>query len=203
MAFKYYAIKLSAICIVIFVLQIFFSGFTEMFLLDGNSWVQVWRFVTAIFLHGDLGHLLYNMFALALFGSILEGLIGERKFLIVFFVSGILANMVSVNFYSSSLGVSGAVFGIIGALILVRPMLVVWAFGLPMPIFVAGILWAFGDIIGIFMPSNVANVAHLSGMLFGLIMGALFRDWKQASQKRERLTLDEGSVRSWEDAYLR
>jgi len=185
--------------IFIFLLQMI-PGFTEFFLLNSGSWTQVWRFVTSIFLHGGIAHLFYNLFALALFGSILERIVGGKKFLITFFVSGILANIVSVNFYSSSLGASGAIFGIIGALIFVRPLIPVWAFGLPMPIFVAGILWAAGDVIGIFVPSNIANIAHLSGMAFGLILGAMFRDWKK--KKKSRLSIDENEVRRWEDNWM-
>ena len=148
--FRYYAIKLSLIILAVFILQILFDGFTEFFVLDSSSWFQVWRFVTAIFLHGDTVHLLYNLFALLLFGSILERLIGEKKFLLVFFATGILANLISVSFYPSSLGASGAIFGVIGALIFIRPSLPVWVFGLPMPIFIAGILWAVGDVMGAF-----------------------------------------------------
>jgi len=93
---------------------------------------EIWRFLTAVFLHGGVGHILFNGFALLLFGSILERFVGGRRFLIVFFVTGILANLISVNFYSSSLGASGAIFGVIGALVIVRPGLTVWAFGMPM-----------------------------------------------------------------------
>jgi membrane associated rhomboid family serine protease len=173
--FKFYALKLCGFMFVIFLIQLLFNGFTEFFLLDSNSDVEIWRFFTAIFLHGGLAHLLYNIFALALFGSMLERFIGSRRFLVVFFVTGILANVVSFNFYDSSLGASGAIFGVIGALIAIRPLMFVWAFGFPMPLFVAGIIWATGDLIGIFVPSNVANIAHLSGMFFGLIFGLLYR----------------------------
>ena len=173
--FRFQALKLCFWIFLIFLVQTFVNGFTELFLLDSSLTLQFWRFFTSIFLHGDFAHLLYNLFALALFGSMLEKFIGSRKFLIVFFVTGILANIISVNFYDASLGASGAIFGIIGALIVVRPFMVVWAFGLPMPLILAGILWVVGDVIGIFVPSNVANLAHLSGIAFGLIFGGLYR----------------------------
>ena len=173
--FRFYALKLCLLLFVIFLIQYFVSGFTDFFLLNSSSFTQPWRFLTAIFLHGSFMHLFYNIFALGLFGSMLERLVGGKRFLIIFFITGILANTVSVNFYDSSLGASGAIFGIIGALIIVRPLMVVWAFGLPMPIFIAGILWAGGDLIGLFVPSGVANLAHLSGMFFGLLFGALYR----------------------------
>lgn len=173
--FKFYALKLCGLIFLIFIAQLMIRGFTELFLLDSNAFSQIWRFITSIFLHGSFAHLLYNAFALALFGSMLERLIESRRFFIVFITTGILANLISVNFYEASLGASGAIFGVIGALIFIRPLMFIFAFGFPMPLFLAGILWAAGDLIGLFVPSNVANLAHLSGMLFGLIIGSIYR----------------------------
>jgi len=187
--------------IFIFLLQFVFSDFTQFFLLNQNSFNEFWRFTTSIFLHGGFPHLLYNLFALVLFGSVLEKYIGSKKFLLVFFVTGILANLISVNFYESSLGASGAIFGIIGALVLIRPLLVVWAFGLPMPMFLAGTLWAFGDVIGIFVPSNVANIAHLSGMFFGLVFGLIYKE-RIPKKKEKKLIINESSMRKWEEVNL-
>lgn len=208
MKFKFYAFKLSGIIILVFLAQLFIKGYTEFFVLNERALSgEVWRFLTAIFLHGGLAHLILNLFALLLFGSILESLIGGRKFLFVFFVSGILANLVSVNFYPSSLGASGAIFGVIGALIVIRPLMPVWAFGLPMPIFVAGIVWAAIDVfgaIGFFAGNpidNTGNIAHLSGMFFGFVFGALFR--KRRVRWSERIVLDEPMIRRWEDDYIR
>ncbi len=176
--FRFYALKLCGLMVVIFLVQLFLKRFTEYFLLDSNKITEVWRFITSIFLHGGFAHLLYNIFALALFGSMLERFLGGKRFLIIFFVSGILANLVSVNFYNSSLGASGAIFGVIGALIFIKPLMFIWAFGFPMPLFVAGIIWAVGDIMGFFgfsTTDNVANLAHLSGMFFGLILGFAYK----------------------------
>lgn len=200
--FNFYAFKLSALIIFVFIMQILFDNLTDALLLDQNKYLEVWRFITAIFIHGGVGHLLYNLFALLLFGSMLERLIGGKNFLLVFLAAGVFANIISINFYSSSLGASGAIFGVIGALILIRPMLTVFAFGLPMPIFIAGTLWAAGDLIGIFIPDNVGNIAHLSGMLLGLIIGAVLRDWTRKDREK-RFEIDEESIRKWEDNYLR
>ncbi len=208
MKFKFYAFKLSGIIILVFLAQLFIKGYKEFFVLNERALSgEIWRFLTAIFLHGGLAHLILNLFALLLFGSILESLIGGRKFLFVFFVSGILANLVSVNFYPSSLGASGAIFGVIGVLIVIRPLMPVWAFGLPMPIFIAGIIWAAIDIfgaIGFFVGNpidNTGNIAHLSGMFFGFVFGALFR--KRRVRRSERIVLDEPMIRRWEDSYVR
>lgn len=177
--FRFYALKLCGWMFIIFLIQLFFKGFTEIFLLDSNHPLQIWRYFTSIFLHGGLAHLLYNVFALALFGSMFERLVGYRRFMIVFFVTGILANIISINFYDSSLGASGAIFGVIGALIVVRPLMFIFAFGFPMPLFVAGLIWIAGDLMGLFgfsSSNNVANLAHLFGMFFGLILGLFYRN---------------------------
>ena len=126
----------------------------------------------------------------------------------VFLVSGILANFVSVNFYSSSLGASGAIFGVIGALIIVRPLMVVWAFGLPMPLFVAGILWASADIFGAigFLTGNpldnTGNIAHLSGMFFGFLFGAVYKKMLKKKSKKINVSLDENEIRTWEKRHI-
>jgi len=120
-------------------------------------------------------HLLYNLFALALFGSILEKFAGGKKFLLIFFLSGIFANVIAVNFYPSSLGASGAIYGILGALAIIKPLMIVWAFGLPMPMFIASILWTIGAVLGIFMPGNVGHIAHLSGIFIGVLFGIILR----------------------------
>jgi len=104
MKFRFYALKLCGFIILVFLAQSLISGFTELFILDGSSWWQVWRFISAIFLHDGLTHLIYNLFALILFGNLLEVLIGGRRFLAIFLISGILANLVAINFYSNSLG---------------------------------------------------------------------------------------------------
>lgn len=208
MKFKFFAFKLSGLILLIFLLQIFIPGFTDFFKLTSDAWLEPWRFISAILLHGGLGHIAYNLFALILFGSILEKLIGGRKFLIIFFTTGILANLFAVNFYNSSLGASGAIFGVIGALIIIRPMLTVWAFSLPMPLFLAGILWATGDIIGAvgFLSgnplNNTGNLAHLSGMAFGLFFGAIYRNWK-TKPKKEKVVIDEESIHTWEKDWMR
>ena len=51
----------------------------------------------------------------------------------------------------------------------------VWVFGVPMPMFVAAILWALIDIVGMFAPSGIANAAHIFGLGSGIIIGLLLR----------------------------
>lgn len=198
---RYYSLWLCLICIIVFILQISFNWFTELFVLNQLAYSQAWRFITAIFLHGSLSHLLYNIFALALFGFILEKIIGSRKFLVVFFASGIIANLIAVNFYNSSLGASGAIYGILGCLAFIKPLMMIWAFGLPMPMFIAAILWTAGSVLGVFMPSNVGDIAHLSGIFVGFLIGLLLREWKR--NKKELIRFPEGYMKVWENKYMR
>ena len=145
-----------------------------------------WTIVTNLFIHApfpNIGHILANMITLYFFGNYLIRLIGKRKFLIVYFLGGIIGNV----FYafilpppSLSIGASGAVFALGGVLAIMRPKLRVFVFPIPAPV----PLWAAvigGFLIISFFP-NVAWQAHLGGLAFGLAIGYFFR-------KRERIRL--------------
>jgi hypothetical protein len=206
MKIKYYALWLSLVCIIVFIFQLAFPGFTDLFVLNSSLPYEIWRFISSIFLHGSLSHIISNLFALALFGTVLESIIGSRRFLIVFFVSGIIANLIAINFYPLSLGVSGAIYGILGALIILRPMMVVWVYSLPMPMFIAGIVWVGVGVLGLFAPSGVGDIAHLSGIAIGFIFGIYYRTKISkylGNIKRNKIIIDENSVRRWEDIYVK
>ena len=201
---KFYSLWLCLICIIVFILQLIIPGFTELFVLNQLSYTEIWRFVSSIFLHGSIAHLFYNLFALALFGFILEKLIGSNKFLLVFFFSGIIANIISINFYASSLGASGAIMGILGCLAVIKPMMMVWAFGFPMPMFIASILWVIGDVLGAlgaFGNSGIGNIAHLSGIAIGFLAGLFLREWRTA--KKQLINMPESYMRIWENNNIR
>lgn len=203
---KFYALWLCLICILVFILQVTISSFTEFFVLSELALRgEYWRFLTAIFLHGSAVHLIYNLFALALFGLILEKSIGSRNFLLVFFVSGIIANIVAVSFYPSSLGASGAIYGVLGCLTILRPGMIVWVYSLPMPMFIAAILWVAGGILGVFFPSNVGDIAHLSGIAIGFLIGILLRTFriKRNIKRQAVVEISEPYMESWERRYMK
>ena len=197
------ALWLSLIIFVIFLFQAFFDGFTDYFILDTRAVLfKFYTLITAIFLHSGMVHLLYNLFALALFGSILEHIIGSRKFLILFFVSGLAASFASLPFYTMVLGASGAIFGILGMLSILRPKMTVWLYHMPMPMIVALFVWAAGDVLGIFAPTGTANIAHLGGLGVGLIAGIYYRkQFREKRNKREGVHIDEGKVKEWENTF--
>ena len=200
---KYYSLWFLLINIIVFFLQVSIQEFTELGVLNQTALNgEYWRFVTAIFLHGSATHLIYNMFALFFFGFSLEKLIGSRKFLLVFFGSGIIANLISVNFYESSLGASGAIMGIIGTLAILRPLMAVWVFGMVLPMSIAAIIYVIVDAVGIFIPSNIGHIAHLSGIFFGIVFGIIFRINMEKQKKNHKVKVPEHLLRRWETLYM-
>jgi len=200
------ALWLCLVIFVVFLLQNLIPGFTDLFILDARSVIPgIWTLLTAIFLHGGVVHLLYNLFALALFGSILEHIIGSRKFLILFFVSGLAASLASLPFYTRVLGASGAIFGILGMLGILRPKLTVWVYNIPMPMIMALLVWAIGDLIGYFAPletDNIANIAHLGGLGVGIIAGIYYRsEFREKKKGKEEVYIDEEKVKEWEKSF--
>ena len=132
---RFVALWLAGICILMFVLQQFIG--VDAVILDRSLMLkQPWTIITSIFAHGSIGHLLANMFALGLFGLILEGRIGPKRVLWLFLISGVVINLVTP--YQRSLGASGAIFAILGALIMLRPFMTIWMNMIPMPMFLAG-----------------------------------------------------------------
>jgi len=197
------ALWLSLIIFLIFLLQAIIEDFTDYFILDTRTVLfEFYTLITAIFLHSGLPHLMYNLFGLALFGSILEHIIGSKRFLILFFVAGLVASLISVPFYTRVLGASGAIFGVLGMLGILRPKLTVWVYSMPMPMIVALFVWGAGDVLGIFAPAGTANIAHLGGLGIGLVAGFYYR--KQFSERKikERdVHIDEEKVKEWEKSF--
>ncbi|MBI2142898.1 rhomboid family intramembrane serine protease [Candidatus Woesearchaeota archaeon] len=177
-----YALWLTGIIAAVFALQVIFPAVTYNFrLVSADAWSRPWTLLTAIFLHGSITHLLFNGFGLAMFGSILEQTIGSRRFLLVFFGTGLLSSIASTFFYNAVVGASGAIFGVIGALVILRPTLTVWVYYIPMPLYMAAVVWAAGDLFGFIVPTGIANAGHLAGLAAGLAAGFIMRGRKRFS----------------------
>ena len=141
----------------------------------------LWTFVTSMFMHAGLGHLFVNMISLMFIGGFVEKLIGGKRFLRLYFASGIFAGLffvlialvtgVDLNVYA--VGASGAIFGLGGLLAVLTPKLPVLVFFIiPMPMwaamgFLIVVLWVLS--LGLGLP--IGNVAHLGGLLVGLGYG--------------------------------
>ncbi|MBR9691986.1 rhomboid family intramembrane serine protease [Candidatus Woesearchaeota archaeon] len=173
-------LPLIGLNILFFVLQtVLGRNFTEMFMLiSSDAFTRPWILLTSMFLHGGLNHLFFNMYALLLFGPLLEHRIGANRFLLIYIASGLIAAILSSFFYPAALGASGAIMGMIGALIILMPDLkLLFLFVIPMPLWVAGIIWALLDLLGIF--PGVAHIAHLVGMGCGLLYGLYLKKQKR------------------------
>lgn len=177
---RFVALWLSGICILVFIFQLMFG--TDLFVLYSSVvWQEPWRLLTSIFAHASLSHLISNLWALALFGLILEGAIGPEKVLYFFLGSGLLINLFSL--YPSSLGASGAIYAIIGALMVLRPWFIIWINFLPVPMLVAGFFYLVQDALGLFAPSDVGHLAHISGLFIGIIVAFLF--WREKRDNKK------------------
>ena len=128
---------------------------------------QWWRFVTPIFLHGDITHIGFNMLALYIWGRHVEALYGRLRFVTIYFLAGILGVAASFAITSAhSLGASGAVFGLFGALLYFRKYdknLFNLIFGVQVLAFI-GISLFYG-----FTQGNVDNMGHLGGLIGGFL----------------------------------
>ncbi|MFT4309789.1 MAG: rhomboid family intramembrane serine protease [Candidatus Woesearchaeota archaeon] len=172
---RYVALWIALVILVVFGLQQYYG--TEPFVLDQRiMFEEPYRIITSIFAHSTISHLMGNLFSLLLFGLILEGRIGPKNTLMIFILSGIGINLLlPVMPYTRVLGASGAIFAIMGTLIVLRPMMTIFMGFVPMPMIIAGIIWVVQDLLGILYPTNIANIAHLIGLLLGVIAGLYLR----------------------------
>jgi hypothetical protein len=204
--FQWYTLKLSIFILAVFILQsIFPNSFEPFALVSSKILSQPWSLATYIFLHGSPSHIFSNLFSLILFGFILEKMVGSKNFLLIFFSAGIISGIASLFFYSSVIGASGAIFGILGVLAVIRPRMVVLAFGIPIPMIAAVILWALLDLAGAFYPSSVGNIGHLAGLAAGITIGLWLRPkYKLPEKKKEdKIKLDKEYFKRWEEKYIK
>lgn len=153
----------------------------------GTPFFHVYQFITYMFMHGGFSHIFFNMFALWMFGRIMEQVWGPKRFLLYYLVCGIGAGIVQeagqafglINPMANTIGASGAVFGILLAFGMTFPNERLFIIPIPFPI-KAKYFVAFYALIEIFealsMADGVAHLAHLGGMLFGLIMILIWRN---------------------------
>jgi rhomboid protease GluP len=137
---------------------------------------EPWRLLTSMFLHGGLFHILINMWCLWNLGGLCEGLYGHATFAAVYLITGLASSLASVWWHPAvpSVGASGAIFGIVGALI---ASYFLGEFSLPRfaiqshlrsLVFFVGYSFILGPLFG-----RVDNAAHIGGLVSGLLFGAL------------------------------
>jgi uncharacterized protein len=146
----------------------------------------LWTLITSIFLHAGFFHLFANMISLLFIGSLVEKILGKKRFFWFYMISGIFASLLFILFallsqmiYQTTLnipavGASGALFALIGFLMLITPNLPVYIMFVPIPIKmkyaapgILIVLW----LISIAGEVPIGNTAHLGGLLAGLAYG--------------------------------
>lgn len=154
---------------------------------------MLWQFITYMFVHANIRHLLLNMLGLFFFGVGVERAIGSKEFLLFYFTSGILSAVLSFALYYFTgsymvflLGASGAVYAVLFAYAVCYPRSIIylwWVIPIPAPIVV--LIFAIIEVVsGFFSSSNIAHFTHLFGFLiaffyFLIRMGVNpFKIWK-------------------------
>ncbi len=178
-----------------YVLQVSIPWFSEFFSLDAHRVVQdfeVWRIVSSMFLHGRFGHLLVNSVVLFSFGPMAERMLGTKRFLAVLFAAGITSSIgftawsILIQNTVPAVGFSGALYGMVTLLAVLRPEIrVLLFFFLPLSIRSALAVLVVADtvnlvtqLIGMPLPllSLFASAGHLSGFLAGLFLAHRWKD---------------------------
>ena len=168
--------------------SLFYSGF-------------YWQPLTYLLTHGGIFHIFINMFVLFIFGLPVEQMLGKKKFLFLYLVSGIgsaLLYLAITGFAENTLvGASGAVYGVVTAFAFKRPKEIIWIFpGIPLP--AAG---ALGAIIVIELVAGIANlepgVANF-GHLGGIITAAIIMLAWRFSGRTKRAQTFHGLEFAWE-----
>ena len=140
-------------------------------LVDRGEW---WRVLSAMFLHGGLLHVLFNMYALWLFGPVLERRFGSFSFAALYLAAGAAGGALyqTIGPNAWAVGASGAIFGLFGALLIASyrqrhtragaaafsQLVILLGINLALPLFVPNIAWQ----------------AHVGGLLAGVLIGAVW-----------------------------
>ncbi|MDH4046912.1 MAG: rhomboid family intramembrane serine protease [Gammaproteobacteria bacterium] len=145
-----------------------------------------WQIVTYGFLHGSVGHVVFNMLMLWMFGREIEILMGPRRFITYYLTCVVGAGLVQLlvaylqNGQYNTVGASGGVFGILLAFGMAFPNRMVMLLIPPIPmkakylVILAGVFELYLGVSG--RAPGVANFAHLGGMLFGFL---LIQHWRR------------------------
>jgi rhomboid protease GluP len=133
---------------------------------------EYYRLITCMFLHGGIVHLALNMYSLNSIGPLIERIYGKVKYLIIYFVSGIVSSVLSFLFSDGiSIGASGAIFGLLGTT-LVFAVTMRKNIGKDFLRSIASVI-----IVNLFIGFNMANIdnfGHIGGLIGGIITGIIF-----------------------------
>lgn len=167
----------------------------------GSPFFRVWQIITHMFMHAPLGqgigltHILFNMLTLASFGPVLEQVLGEKKYVILYFLSGIGAYFLNCgwNFFEITQGVdlqeiysipmmgaSGAIFGVVAAFSTMFPDAKLYFMFIPFGVKSKYLLPAI-IVISLYLGysgsmGGIAHFAHIGGAIVGYILAKMWKD---------------------------
>ncbi|HXT59563.1 MAG TPA: rhomboid family intramembrane serine protease [Pirellulales bacterium] len=135
---------------------------------------EVWRLASCLFLHGDAKHLVGNSVALYIIAMASQQAFGAGKTLAAFFVTGAVASAISVWFQPvPTIGASGAIFGLIGAVIAFLYRYRRKFYFRDARIALVLLLWSLFQVGAGFLDPQIANGAHIAGLVCGGLLGML------------------------------
>jgi membrane associated rhomboid family serine protease len=146
-----------------------------------------WRLVTAMFLHGFLLHIALNMFALYVIGRPVELYLGPTRFLVLYFVSG-LAGSAGALVQSPStpvVGASGAIFGVLGAMLILEWQATGRLAGNAFTWIVLNLVLNFAFNAG--AGGNISIGGHVGGLIGGILVTLAFAHWGGRSARYGRI----------------
>lgn len=160
---------------------------TAAFVLDATNIQYVWTWFTSVFAHGGFFHFLMNAIVIFFFGPIVEKQLGVKKYIAFFLGAGAISGLAQVSVSAAMggtaavLGASGAGLAILGFVTLIIPNRTIYLmFVLPAPIWAVTALFAGASVLGFISggagAGGVAQVAHLAGLIIGLVAVYLHRD---------------------------
>lgn len=156
---------------------------------------QVWRLLTAQYLHAGFGHLFFNMLTLHFLGRPLERLWSPRKFLVVYTIAGLVGNLFFTYLAARNVidprvpavGASGSINGIIGIAAVMFPQATVYIyFLLPLSLRTCAILFGAYSVLSIITrsPNYGGEACHLAGLVFGAWYAWKGEHWWQTTEWR-------------------
>jgi GlpG protein len=154
------------------------AGFNDMSNAEILRTWQIWRYVTPIFLHFNVLHILFNMSWLRTLGNAIEFLRGTPRFLALVLFIAIVSNVAQLLLNGPAFGgMSGVDFGLIGFMWMRGKTQPQQGLALPQEQVVMSMLWMLLCIGGAFGP--IANAAHVAGLVAGMLAGARTAIWKK------------------------
>lgn len=148
---------------------------------SGENVVQrPYVFVTSLFLHGSLEHLLSNILAFLIFGIVLESEAGWKRMLVVFFAGALAGDVVALAVYGGetvAIGASAGIFSLIGFGMIIKPM-DTGPSVFPLHLVFLGVMYIAYNLVGMFSgPGNIAYTAHFAGLAVGIAAGLVAKQY--------------------------